>query len=63
MIVGVAIGGIVGALAGNQAAHVVNPPTEDLYWQDVYWRHKYLNAAYFDSVTPFESYALPIVME
>ena len=47
-----AIGGVIGALAGKEAAQIVNPTTEDAYWRDNY-KHR----AYFDSLTSYDSYA------
>ena len=42
MVAGVAIGGVVGALAGKYAAQKVNPTTEDAYWETHYTDRSYV---------------------
>ena len=52
MLAGVGIGGVFGALAGKEAASLINPNAEEVYWRD-----NYKNRAYFNSVTTYDSYA------
>jgi len=52
MVAGVAIGGVIGALAGKETTQIINPTTEDIYWRDNY-KHR----SYFNSATSYDNYA------
>lgn len=43
MLVGAAIGGLVGGLAGNGVAELIDPVAEDAYWRDNYRNEPYAN--------------------
>src|SRR6185312_870171 len=53
MAAGVAIGGVVGALAGKGLAQEINPTTEDVYWSENYNTRPYVETgASYDAYRP-----------
>ena len=51
-MIGAVVGAVAGGLAGKEAAEVVNPTAEEVYWRDTY-----VKEPYYMSGKPYEYYA------
>ncbi len=53
MLVGAAVGAIIGGLAGKGVAEAVDPTAEDAYWRDNYSNEPYFNRGLnYDEYSP-----------